>query len=157
MRTGNIADTIMQNVSSTTRSANTKTEEEVNPANSKIENGVKRDEYIPSPNEERAGLYKIDYDKNGSQKISFDSPENKSAVKPENPKISEKDNSAEKLTSNTDKVKVEVKRLKEKAERLKQQLRFADGEKAEQLRRQLKNVRRELAGKDSNSYRQISV
>lgn len=157
MRAENISGSIMQNVSGTTGSARTKAEETVNSASSEIESSVKRDKFTPSPKEESAGLYKIERDENGSRKISFNSPENNSADNSENTNVSEKSNSVEKLTCNTDKVTKEIKHLKEKAARLKQQLLSADGTKAEKIRRQLQNVRREIAGKDRNTSLKISA
>lgn len=153
MKIENTADTVMQNVSGTSRSVRMEADKAVGSANSKGKADIKRDKYVPSEKNERAGLYSIECDQNGGQKISFDSHESKSADKTEMPKSGEKENSVEKRTCNTDKAKKEIKRLKEKADRLKQQLLYADGKKAEQLRRQLKNVRRELAGKESGSNR----
>ena len=87
----------------------------------------KRDEYVPSGEDEDIGLYSP----------PNDDPEEKS----------------ETTTCNTDRVDEEIKRLKEKQEQLEQQLRAAEGENAERIKRQLESVSAELAMKDNDTYR----
>lgn len=125
---------------------------------------VKRDEYIPSEKDEPIGLYSMEYSENGSPEIKFDSPESKPADKPdksdkpgdkpEEPEEPEKEKSkSEKCICDTGKVDRELKKLREKAERLEQQLRSASGGEAETLRKQLAAVQSELAQKDNDTYR----
>lgn len=96
------------------------------------ENAVprKRDEYIPSEEDEDIGLY----------------------TPPEAGEKSEEEKS-EVTVCNTDKVDKEIERLREKQEQLEQKLRAAEGENAERIRRQLESVSAELAMKDNDSYR----
>lgn len=130
--------------------------------------GVKRDEYIPSEKDEPIGLYSMEQDENGNPKIKLDSPESKPANKPDKqedksdePDKADKPESkpekekskSEECTCNTDKVDRELKRLREKAERLEQQLRSATGEEAEKVQKQLAEVQSELAQKDNDTYR----
>lgn len=130
--------------------------------------GIKRDEYIPSEKDEPIGLYSMEQDENGNPKIKLDSPESKSANKPDKqedksadkPDEPDKTNEPEKekseseeCTCNTDKVDRELKRLREKAERLEQQLRSASDEEAEKLQKQLAAAQSELAQKDNDTYR----
>lgn len=118
--------------------------------------GVKRDEYVPSEKDEPIGLYSMEQDENGGHGIRFDDPNksdssdksDKSAEKPESEK-----SKSEECTCNTDKVDRELKRLREKVERLEQQLRSASDEEAAKLQKQLAGVRSELAQKDNDSYR----
>lgn len=124
----------------------------------------KRDEYIPSEKDEPIGLYNMEYDESGSPGIKFDSPESKPADKPdkqdksedkpEEPKEPEKEKSkSEKCVCDTGKVDRELKKLREKAERLEQQLHSATGEEAEKLQKQLAAAQSELAQKDNDTYR----
>lgn len=138
----------------------------------KSRQGVKRDEYIPSEKDEPIGLYSMEQDENGDPKIKLDSSESKpankpdkqedkSADKPDEPDKADKPESkpekekseSEECTCNTDKVDRELKRLREKAERLEQQLRSATGEEAEKLQKQLAAAQSELAQKDNDTYR----
>lgn len=129
---------------------------------------VKRDEYIPSEKDEPIGLYSMEQDENGNPKIKLDSPESKpanksdkqedkSADKPDEPNKADKPekekSESEECTCNTDKVDRELKRLREKAEHLEQQLRSAVGEEAEKLQKQLAAAQSELVQKDNDTYR----
>lgn len=119
---------------------------------------VKRDEYIPSQKDEPIGLYGMEYDENGSPGIKFDSPESKPADKSDKPdkpgnKPEKEKNESEKCVCDTGKVDRELKKLREKAERLEQQLLSASGEEAEKLRKQLAAAQSELAQKDNDTYR----
>lgn len=87
----------------------------------------KRDEYVPSEEDEDIGLYAPSKEEQGKQ--------------------------SESCTCNTDRVDGEIKRLHEKQEQLEQQLRAAEGENAERIRKQLESVSAELAMKDNDTYR----
>lgn len=87
----------------------------------------KRDEYVPSGEDEDIGLYSPPKEEQGEQ--------------------------SESCTCNTDRVDEEIKRLHEKQEQLEQQLRAAEGENAERIRKQLESVSAELAMKDNDTYR----
>lgn len=135
----------MQNIQSARQT------EKPSPKSTAEENAVsKQDEYIPSEKDEPIGLYSMEQDENGEPGIRFDDPNksDKSADEPEKER-----SESEECTCNTDKVDRELKRLKEKAERLKQQLRSASDEEAEKLKKQLAGVQSELAQKDNDSYR----
>lgn len=118
---------------------------------------VKRDEYISSEKDEPIGLYSMEQDENGNPKIKLDSPESKPANKPDEPDKADKPekekSESEECTCNTDKVDRELERLREKAERLEQQLRSASDEEAEKLQKQLAAAQSELAQKDNDTYR----
>lgn len=130
--------------------------------------GVKRDEYIPSEKDEPIGLYSMEQDENGNPKIKLDSSESRPANKPDKQEDKSADKSdepdkadkpekekseSEECICNTDKVDRELKRLREKAERLEQQLRSATGEEAEKLQKQLAAAQNELVQKDNDTYR----
>lgn len=87
----------------------------------------KRDEYVPSEEDEDIGLYKPPEEEDGER--------------------------SESCTCNTDRVDEEIKRLKEKQEQLEQNLRAAEGENAERIKKQLESVSAELAMKDNDTYR----
>lgn len=149
---------IMRHVGEAARTAPKKPEEI--PAE-ESRRGVKRDEYIPSEKDEPIGLYSMEQDENGGHGIKFDDP-NKSdkseksdkSDKPEKADEPKKEKSeSEECTCNTDKVDRELKWLREKVERLEQQLRSASEEEAAKLQKQLAGVQSELAQKDNDSYR----
>lgn len=119
--------------------------EEETPENETAPSVRKRDEYIPGDNDdEPIGLYRMEYDDEGSPSVNYDAPNNK---KPEQEK-------SEKCTANTDEVDRELESLKEKQRQLETQIKSADNDKkAEQLRKQLAAVQRELALKDNDAYR----
>ncbi|MDE7303973.1 MAG: hypothetical protein K2N60_11705 [Oscillospiraceae bacterium] len=142
---------VMQNIQSARQT------EKPLPKSTAEENAVsKRDEYMPSEKDEPIGLYSMEQDENGEPGIKFDDPNksdksdkaDKSADEPEKEK-----SESEECTCNTDKVDRELKRLKEKAEHLEQQLRSASDEEAAKLQKQLAAVQSELAQKDNDSYR----
>lgn len=97
------------------------------------------DEYIPSEDDKPIGLYKPSEDENGDPCINYDNPEKK--------------DKSEKCTANTDKVDREIKKLKEKAKQLRQQLKSASEDKRDELVKQLRAVETELSQKDNDSYR----
>lgn len=99
-----------------------------------------QDAYIPSGTMERqsAGVYRVTQSADGTRKIEFDSPAQKS----------------EQCTTNTDKVDREIERFRQEKEQLEQQLRtVSDPQKAEQLQRQIEQTERELRQKDNDGYR----
>lgn len=87
----------------------------------------KRDEYVPSEEDEDIGLYSPPKEEQGER--------------------------SESCTCNTDRVDGEIKRLHEKQEQLEQQLRAAEGENAERIKKQLESVSAEFAMKDNDTYR----
>lgn len=101
--------------------------------------GKRRDEYIPSEDEAPTGLYKFSEDKNGRPCIEYDDPK--------------KGERSEKCTANTDKTDREIKKLREKARLLRQQLRSVSDDRRDELEKQLKAVETELSQKDNDSYR----
>lgn len=132
------------------------------------------DEYISSEKSKAktVGLYRVEQDNNGGQKILFDSPgkavkgdasgqkqpavkgdasgQKQPAVKGDN---SEK--SPEKCIADTDKVEREIRELKEKKQQLEQQIRqISDDEsKTRELEKKLAEVENELNQKDNDAYR----
>ena len=112
------------------------------------------DEYLPQDKEagESAGIYMPSVDGDGNRKIDFDDPE-KESKKPEGPE-EDPEEKAEEVTCNTDKVDREIEKLKRKKARLKQQIEGEpDGEKKEDLERELEQVEAELKQKDNDTYR----
>lgn len=97
------------------------------------------DGYFPSEEDKSIGLYKPSEDENGNPCIDYDSPED--------------NGKSEKCTANTDKVDREIKKLKEKAAQLRQQIRSASEDKRKELEDLLKMVEAELSQKDNDSYR----
>lgn len=118
------------------------------------------DEYISSEKSKAktVGLYRVEQDNKGGQKILFDAPDKavkasgqkQPAVKGDN---SEK--SPEKCIADTDKVEREIRELKEKKQQLEQQIRqISDDEsKTRELEKKLAAVENELNQKDNDAYR----
>lgn len=145
----------------------------VSPASSEKQSPLKpvRDEYLPEEKREPYGRYWLGKDEDGSPKIYFDDPEAKDAASPEAPKAEDPDgekepmspkkaappdkgDKEEKCTANTDAVDREIRKLKEKKEKLEAKLdRETDETKRESLERQLAQVENELRQKDNDSYR----
>ena len=102
---------------------------------------VPRDEYISSEKSgvKASGLYRLGRDENGNKRVCFEKAEK----------------SAERCTTNTDKVDGEIKQLKEKQRRLEQQIRSASGDKkkARELEKKLEQVQSELSRKNNDPYR----
>lgn len=135
------------------------------------------DEYVHGEKPLPTGLYRLAKDGEGKQKIVFDDPskpndEQAEAAdsKPASPvkqssadekaadepaKADEDKKAEEKCTTNTDKVDAEIKKLKERKEKLEQQLQQAadNPDKQEKLQRQLQQTEREISMKDNDSYR----
>lgn len=108
------------------------------------------DEYIPEDKEAHApiGLYRV-VQEDGVPKVEFDDPE-KSA--PEVPAKEKEESNV--TTMDTGKVDREIKALKEKQEKLSQQVeREQDPQRREALERQLAQMEQELAQKDNDTYR----
>lgn len=145
----------------------------VSPAASQDKGPLKpaRDEYLPEEKREPYGRYWLGKDEDGSPKIYFDDPEAKEGapVSPEAPKAEDPDGEKEpmspkkagdkgekeeKCTANTDEVDREIRKLKEKKQKLEAKLnRETDETKRESLERQLAQVENELRQKDNDSYR----
>ncbi len=102
---------------------------------------VPRDEYISSEKSgvKASGLYRLGRDENGNKRVCFEKAEK----------------SAERCTTNTDKVDGEIKQLKEKQRRLEQQIRSASGDKkrVRELEKKLEQVQSELSRKNNDTYR----
>lgn len=113
------------------------------------------DEYISSEKsgEKPNGLYHVGQDEDGNKKIYFNDP--KKAEGHGQPGKAPKVNGEEKCVGNTDKVDREIRELKEKKQKLEQQLKEASGDeqKTKKLENQLEQVERELAQKDNDTYR----
>lgn len=90
-----------------------------------------RDEYIPSEEDKSIGLYRPAEDKEGTPYIEYDAPE---------------EDTGEECTANTDRVDREIKKLEEKEEQLRRQLRTVSKDKRDDIEKQ-------LALKDNDSYR----
>lgn len=137
-----------------------------------------QDEYVPEGEKKREsyGRYWLGKDEDGGPKIYFDdpeaaedtpaapktagAPEAEDPEKDENPKAPGKaappgkGGKEEKCVGNTDAVDREIKRLKEKREKLEAKLsRETDETKREALERQLSQVENELRQKDNDAYR----
>lgn len=113
----------------------------------KVKSG-KRDEFVPAEKDEPIGLYKPEYDENGDKKIDFDKPRNEPGKKSE----------SEECTCDTGKVDREIKKLREKAEKLEEKLRFSyDDKEKERIEKQLTAVQSELAQKDNDAYRKSNA
>ena len=137
-----------------------------------------QDEYVPEGEKKREsyGRYWLGKDEDGGPKIYFDNPEAaedapaapKTAGAPEaedpekdeEPTVPEKaappgkDRKEEKCAGNTDAVDREIRKLKEKKEKLEAKLdQETDETKRESLERQLAQVENELRQKDNDAYR----
>lgn len=108
-----------------------------------------RDEYVPSEEDVPIGLYSLSEDGDGGMAVEYDMAE-KSDKKAED---GEKSQKSESCTCNTDRVDREIEKLREKQEQLEEKLRNAEGERAEQIKKQLESVSAELALKDNDTYR----
>lgn len=99
------------------------------------------DEYTKSETSETkpSGMYRFEQDEHGNRKLVFDDPK--------------KD--AKTCTGNTDQVDREIRKLKEKAQQLKQQIQAASGDekKVSDLVKKLAQVQSELSRKDNDTYR----
>ena len=119
-------------------------------------------EYISSEKSGKkpSGLYHMEQDKNGNPKIIFDTAKKAEEAESEQPKGAElkevSDNDRVKVTiGNMDKVKNEIKKLKEKKKQLEQQLKMAAGneQKTKELKAKLAQVEAELSVKDTAEYK----
>lgn len=136
------------------------------------------DEYIPNGDkpEKSPGIYRLEKDETGKQKIVFDRPnsaekkeqhgelpevasdQNKDGEEPEKEDGPEKSGDKKKgiwVTANTDKVDAEIKKLKEEKQQLEQQLKRVhdDEDKRKDLEKRLSQVEAELREKDNDAYR----
>lgn len=165
----NIVNSIIGSIAAQRPKASDKNAENVPKAAAKL-----RDEYVKGGDEDKSiGIYYIGRSDDGNPEIKFDDPQRADAknkesekAKPESnsheekepekaePDKSEPKKKSESCTANTDKVDKEIERLKEKQKQIEQKLRAEDDEeKAEQLKKQLDSVNRELSRKDCDSYR----
>ena len=121
------------------------------------------DEYIPGEKQEPIGLYKLVHDDEGNRIVQFDAPMQTGDFSPQEaekssgeavPAKAKPGKKAETCTTNTDKVDREIEKLKKKREQLEQRLRTTtDPDKAEDLKRQLAQIKNELRQKDNDAYR----
>ena len=121
-----------------------------------------KDEYISSEKSGKkpSGLYHMEQDKNGNPKIIFDTTKRAEEAESEQSKGAElkelSDNDRVKVTiGNMDKVKNEIKKLKEEKKQLEQQLKMAAGneQKTKELKAKLAQVEAELSVKDTDEYK----
>ena len=119
-------------------------------------------EYISSEKSGKkpSGLYHMEQDKNGNPKIIFDTAKKAEEAESEQPKGAKlkevSDNDRVKVTiGNMDKVKNEIKKLKEEKKQLEQQLKMAAGneQKTKELKAKLAQVEAELNVKDTAEYK----
>lgn len=144
-----------------------------------------QDEYIPSVDkqEKASGVYKLEKDENGNQKVIVDRPateENKTEEQTESPAKNEKssetaegaqksgskptksggapksdDKGTSSTTTNTDSVDAEIKKLKERKAQLQKQLQNAQGDEnhRKNIEKQLAQLNAEITLKDNDAYR----
>ncbi len=120
-----------------------------------------KDEYISSEKSGKkpSGLYHMEQDENGNQKIIFVTAKREEAEseQPKGAKPKEvSDNDRVKVTiGNMDKVKSEIKKLKEEKKQLERQLKMAAGnqQKTKELETKLAQVEAELSVKDTDEYK----
>lgn len=121
-----------------------------------------KDEYISSEKSGKkpSGLYHMEQDENGNPKIIFDTTKRAEEAESEQSKGAElkelSDNDRVKVTiGNMDKVKNEIKKLKEEKKQLEQQLKMAAGneQKTKELKAKLAQVEAELSVKDTDEYK----
>lgn len=121
---------------------------------------VSQDEYVSSEKSaaKPTGLYLLGQDENGNPKVLFDDPKKTGGTDEKgqpktNSDIPEK--SAEKCTTNTDKVDREIEKLKEKKQQLEKQIQSASGneKKVRELERKLAKIESELIQKYNDTYR----
>lgn len=116
--------------------------------------------YYEKSDAKPTGLYRMGHDKNGNRKIIFDDPnkaDRADAVKTKEPPKADGDapkKSAEKCTTDTDRVDREIKKLREKKQILTRQLYICrDVQKVQKLKKELAQVESELSQKDNDTYR----
>lgn len=137
---------------------------------------AQHDEYISreKSGEKPSGLYHVGQDENGNRKIYFDDPKRTDRAAEDErpgrvpddsqkggdkkaPKINgdDPDNGEEKCVGNTDQVDREIRELKQKKQKLEQELKQASGDekKTKELENKLAQVERELGQKDTDTYR----
>lgn len=110
--------------------------------------------------EKPTGLYRVGQDENGARRIFYDDP--KRPGRAGEPEADKKDagkspagGPAEKCSANTDETEREIRQLKEKKQKLEQQIRAAAGkeEDVRKLEQELAKVESELSEKDNDTYR----
>lgn len=107
-----------------------------------------QDEYISSEKSGKkpTGLYWVGQDESGSRKIFFDDPKAVRGEEKEEP---------ETCVADTNAVDREIRKLKEKKQKLEQQIQSASGDekKTKELEKKLAQVEQELSQKDNDTYR----
>lgn len=138
-----------------------------------------QDEYIPSVDkpEKGSGVYRLEKDGNGNQKVTVDRPateEKETEEQTESPAKNEEssetaegsqksggkptksdDEGTSSTTTNTDSVDAEIKKLKERRAQLQKQLQNAQGDENQRknIEKQLAQLDAEIILKDSDAYR----
>ena len=144
-----------------------------------------QDEYIPSVDkpEKGSGVYRLEKDGNGNQKVTVDRPateEKETEEQTESPAKNEEssetaegsqknggkptksgeapksdDEGTSSTTTNTDSVDAEIKKLKERKAQLQKQLQNAQGDESQRknIEKQLAQLDAEIILKDSDAYR----
>lgn len=124
------------------------------------------DEYTQAPPKPSAGLYYVGQDEEGQRQIFFDAPSDTPNAQnaPEDaqdkeayaaPAAPKKADKSETLTTDTDKVDAEIRRLRNRQSELKQQVNQAanDPERQAELQKKLNQAENELRAKDNDAYR----
>ncbi|MDE7325417.1 MAG: hypothetical protein K2N63_03915 [Lachnospiraceae bacterium] len=122
------------------------------------------DEYVSSEKsaEKPVGLYRVEKDGDGNRKIVFYDPKKSDNVKGKEAakESGDKDNAnqadqKEKCTTDTGRVDREIRKLREKEQQIKQQLKSAgkDPQKVRELEKKLARLQSELSQKDNDTYR----
>ncbi len=119
-----------------------------------------QDEYIRSEKSgtKPGGLYRVGRDEDGKKRIFYDDPK-KSGDGDKGRQAEVKSVSSgkpeETCTVNTDKTEREIRKLKEKQQQLRQQIRAASGdeEKIRELEKELARVESELNQKDNDTFK----
>lgn len=116
------------------------------------------DEYTQAPPKPSAGLYYVGQDEEGQRQIFFDAPSDTPNAQnaPEDAQDKEAEAApSETLTTDTDKVDAEIRRLRNRQSELKQQVNQAanDPERQAELQKKLNQAENELRAKDNDAYR----
>lgn len=116
-----------------------------------------QDTYISSEksDEKPNGLYRVEQDENGNKKIFFNDPKKAGNNKAPDVKADHPEEAEEKCVGNTNQVDREIRELKQKKQKIEQQLKEASGDaqKTKELESKLAQIERELSQKDNDTYR----
>lgn len=117
-----------------------------------------QDEYISSEKSgtKPGGLYRVGRDEDGKKRIFYDDPKKSGdSDKGRQPEVKSVSSGKpeERCTANTDKTEREIRKLKEKQQQLRQQIRAASGDeqKIRELEKELARVESELNQKDNDT------